>query len=88
MAISFPNSARSYDEANRRVRFLGHDGMFEVRFFVSADVLAGELSQRTASVDDYLASFDALRPRIQKVAEKAYAKTRNSMIVLNLENFR
>jgi hypothetical protein len=88
MAVAFPNSARSYDEANRRVRFLGYDGMFEVRFFVSADVLAGELSQPTTSAGDYLAAFDALRPRIQKVAERAYARTRNSMIVLNLEDFR
>ena len=88
MAISFPNLARSYDEAKRRVRFLGHDGMFEVHFFVSADVLAGELSQRTASASDYLASFDALRPGIQRAAQTAYAKTRSSTIVLNLENFR
>lgn len=88
MALSFPNLARSYDEVHRRVRFLGHDGMFEVRFFVSADVLAGELSQRTASAGDYLASFDALRPRIQKVAMTAYAAARNSTIILDLGHFK
>ncbi|NLS07259.1 DUF1488 domain-containing protein [Rhizobium sp. P32RR-XVIII] len=40
MAIEFHNGARSYDEISRRVRFLGHDGMFEIRFFVDIDVLA------------------------------------------------
>lgn len=84
MALAFPNQARSYDETNRRVRFLGHDGMFEVRFFVPAEMLAGELSQRTASTSDYLRSFDALRPKIQEAAEKAYKTTRQSMIVLDL----
>jgi hypothetical protein len=47
MALSFPNSARSYDEAHARIRFLGHDGMFEVRFYVLAEVLAGGHPQRT-----------------------------------------
>ena len=69
MALSFPNQSRSCDEANRRVRFVGHDGMFEVRFLVRAEMLASEQSQRTASPSDYLKSFDALRPDIQKAAE-------------------
>lgn len=88
MPLSFPNSARSYDDAHRRVRFLGHDGMFEVHFYVPTEVLAGALSQRTASEDDYLASFDALRPRILKVAKAVYAATRNGTITLGLEHFR
>ena len=83
MALSFPNQARSYDEANRRVRFVGHDGMFEVRFLVPAAMLASEQSQRTASPSDYLKSFDALRLDIQKVAEKAYKATRQNLIVLD-----
>ena len=36
IALSFPNCARSCDEARARIRFLGHDGMFEVRFYVLA----------------------------------------------------
>ena len=39
MAIAFPNRARSYDENARRIRFLGHDGMFEIRFSLDIDVL-------------------------------------------------
>ncbi|MBP1847516.1 hypothetical protein J2046_005800 [Rhizobium petrolearium] len=62
--------------------------MFEIRFFVPAEVLAGELSQRTASAREYLASFDALRPRILKVATAAYTATRSSTIILGLEHFR
>jgi len=83
MALTFPNQARSYDETHRRVRFVGHDGMFEVRFFVPAEMLAGGLSQRTANASDYLAAFDALRPRIQDAAEKAYKASGDNMIVLN-----
>jgi len=83
MALAFPNQARSYDETNRRVRFLGHDGMFEVRFFVPAHMLVNELSQQPANASDYLAAFDALRPRIQDAAERAYNATRENMIVLD-----
>jgi len=87
MTLSFPNQARSYDEERRRIRFLGHDGMFEVRFFVPAEILAGGLSQRTASASDYLAAFDKLRPRIQDAAEKAYKTTRDKVIVLDNQRF-
>lgn len=87
MALGFPNQARSYDEERRRVRFLGHDGMFEVRFFVPAEMLAGELSSRTANASDYLAAFDVLRPRIQNAAERAYKTTRDNMIVLDSQKF-
>lgn len=38
MTIAFPNSARSYDETARRIRLLGDDGMFEIRFFVDIEV--------------------------------------------------
>lgn len=86
MALSFPNQARSYDEANRRVRFLGHDGMFEVRFLVQAETLVSEQSHRNARPIDYLKSFDALRPDIQKAAEKAYKATRQNLIILDLRS--
>ncbi|WP_159593564.1 DUF1488 family protein [Chelativorans xinjiangense] len=28
MTLTFPNRSRSYDEAEQRVRFIGHDDMF------------------------------------------------------------
>jgi hypothetical protein len=88
MGISFPNEARSYDDKNRRVRFTGYDGMFEVKFYVAAEVLGCQKSHRNASEGDYLASFDALRPRILKAAASAYGKSRSSAITLDLGNFR
>jgi hypothetical protein len=88
MTLSFPNPARSYDESKRRVRFLGHDGMFEVRFFVAAEVLSSNLVERTAVSDDYLASFDSLRPKILKAAQAAYKAKNAQSIMLDLENFK
>lgn len=32
MSLSFPNQSRSYEEAGKRIRFIGHDGMFEIPF--------------------------------------------------------
>lgn len=88
MALSFPNTARTYDEAHSRVRFLGHDGMFEIRFYVLAEVLAGGLSQRTASEGDYLASFDSLRSRILEAAQRAYKSRPDKTIILALDQFK
>jgi hypothetical protein len=87
MALSFPNRARSFDEAHSRVRFLGHDGMFEVKFFVLAEVLLGEHSERTATENDYLTSFDALRARILEAAKRAYRSRPAQSITLALEHF-
>lgn len=88
MALSFPNASRSYDEAHSRVRFLGHDGMFEIRFYVLAEVLAGELAQRNLSENDYLASFDAQRARILDVARNAYRSRPEQTITLALRHFQ
>ncbi|CAN7161222.1 DUF1488 domain-containing protein [Pararhizobium sp. LjRoot235] len=88
MTLSFPNSARSYDEAKMRVRFTGYDGMFEVKFFVTADVLAKGLVLRTAAERDYLDAFDKMRPKILDVAKRAYNAKRQAMVLLDLSNFR
>ena len=39
MTLTFPNRSRSYDEAGQRIRFLGHDGMFEVPFAIEIEAL-------------------------------------------------
>lgn len=88
MTLAFPNNARSYDVARERVRFSGHDGMFEVCFIVAGEVLAGNATSRRASEAEYLASFDALKPRILKAAQVAYEANRSHTIHLNLHNFR
>jgi Protein of unknown function (DUF1488) len=88
MTLSFPNSARSYDETKMRVRFTGYDGMFEVKFFVTADVLSKGLVSRTAAERDYLDAFDKMRPKILDVAKRAYNGKRQAMVLLDLSNFR
>ena len=41
MTLAFPNPSRSFDEVRNAVRFIGHDGMFEVPFFIDADAEPG-----------------------------------------------
>lgn len=88
MAIVFPNRARSYDGSTRRVRFLGHDGMFEIRFFVDIDVLANGPCEMATSERDCLAAFDRLRVRILGVAERIYMSKPKNLIVLTLADFK
>ena len=90
MTLAFPNPSRSFDEARNAVRFTGHDGMFEVRFFVDADVLARSDTKLrgTASEGTYLSAFDALRTSIQDVAREAYSQGRRNFYTLTAADFR
>ena len=88
MAIAFPNGARSYDETSNRIRFLGYDGMFEIRFFVEIEVLMKKASPNGSSERDYLSAFDDLRTRILDVAKRIYNSSRKNLIVLKLEDFK
>ena len=66
MTLAFPNSSRSFDEARNAVRFIGHDGMFEVRFFVEAGALAradARVGKTKPSESECLRAFDAVRAR-------------------------
>lgn len=88
MALTFLNPSRSYDADNRRVRFVGHDGMRSVPFAVETAALEkagfGDVRGETQS----LAAFDANRPSIHDVARKAYAAARQTTYVLGEEKFR
>ena len=84
MTLTFPNRSRSYDEAGQRVRFIGHDGVFEVPFFVDTDAL----STAAAGEADYLAAFDAARAAIHDVAREIHWNVRSTMYVLTAEDFR
>ena len=75
MTLEFPNRSRSYDETRQAVRFLGHDGMFEVPFFIDADAL-NELRGSSATEASTLAAFDAARESICEVARKVYSRGR------------
>ncbi|HEY0122825.1 MAG TPA: DUF1488 domain-containing protein [Rhizobium sp.] len=83
MSLSFPNRSRSYDASARRIRFIGHDGMFEVPFLVEADVFPEANTEA-----GYLAAFDAARDAVQQVAMKAYGYARRRMYILTANDFR
>ncbi|MDW5313313.1 DUF1488 domain-containing protein [Rhizobium sp. PL01] len=87
MALTFPNTSRSYDETARRVRFLGHDGMFEVKFFVDIGAFS-KIASRAPSEADCLAAFDAARSSVQDIARKAYGRDRRDSYVLTEAHFK
>jgi hypothetical protein len=91
MTLASPNLSRSFDEARNAVRFTGYDGMFAVRFFVDADVLAqSDITLRAAGASErkYLSAFDALRTSIQDVAREAYSHGRRNFYALTAADFR
>lgn len=88
MTLNFPNRSRSYDEAEQRIRFIGHDGMTEVRFSVEVAAFAKAKSDSDSAEDDYLAAFDAARVSIHDAARSAYAGSRKPLYVLTPSDFR
>jgi hypothetical protein len=85
MALDFPNPSRSFDEARNAVRFIGHDGMFEVRFFVEADALAPTVAKGgglDAAETACLAAFDAARRSIHDIARKLYSRGRQTNYII------
>ncbi|UCI06224.1 DUF1488 domain-containing protein [Mesorhizobium sp. B1-1-8] len=87
MSLTFPNRNRSYDEAGRRIRFVGHDGMFQISFSVAADAMAKIRPGTAANEAGYLATFDTESNAIREVAAKAYGRTHKSMYVLTAADF-
>ena len=85
--LSFPNQSRAYDVAGDRVRFWGHDGAFEIPFFLQLDALIRLYPRTTNTEAGILAAFDAGRSRIYEIASKAYSRGRRSFYVLGAENF-
>lgn len=91
MALSFPNPSRSFDEGRKAVRFIGHDGVFEVPFFIEADALAkadGTTARFDVSQDACLSAFDRLRATIHDVARAIHARRRSTSHILNASDFR
>ena len=87
MTLSFPNPSRSFDEARNAVRFIGHDGMFEVPFFVQVDAL-GVGGASAAREAESLTAFDAARGSIHDVAREAYSQGRRTSYTLTPADFR
>jgi hypothetical protein len=89
MTLAFLNPSRSFDEARNAVVFFGHDGMFEIRFFVEIAALAGG-QPRGARMSEaqYLSAFDAMSASIHDVARKAYSHSRRNSNTLTATDFR
>ena len=91
MTLQFPNPSRSFDEMRNAIRFIGHDGMFEVPFFVEVDALtkSSVVSRSTElSEEMYLSAFDSTRRSIENVARKAYSNRRQTSYPLTAADFR
>lgn len=91
MTLEFPNRSRSFDEVRNAVRFVGHDGMFEVRFFIEADALTKsepDLHDMEMVEMKSLSAFDALRASIHDVARRAYSSNRRDSYTLTAADFR
>jgi hypothetical protein len=91
VTLEFPNRSRSFDDGRQAVRFSGYDGMFEVRFFVEADVLSPRNEPMASRVDNEhacLEAFDAQRQSIQDVAREIYASDRRVSYTLTSADFR
>ncbi|MER8471554.1 DUF1488 domain-containing protein [Mesorhizobium sp. M1405] len=87
MTLEFPNRSRSFDEVRNAVRFVGHDGMFEVPFFVETAALA-QPGRTQLSEADLLTAFDAARNSIHDVAREAYSHGRRTSYMLTAVDFR
>lgn len=87
MTLDFPNRSRSFDEARNAVRFIGHDGMFEVPFFIEAAALA-RTGKAELTEAECLTAFDAVRGSIQDVAREAYSHGRRTAYTLTAADFR
>ena len=87
MTLEFLNPSRSFDEVRNAVRFIGHDGMFEVPFFVETAALAKAGKTRLSEADS-LTAFDTARSSIHDVARKAYSHGRRTTYTLTAADFR
>ena len=88
MTLAFLNPSRNFDETRNAVSFIGHDGMFEIRFFVEAAALASRQPQGTSlSQEQCLSAFDTMRPKIHAVAQKVYSRRRSNLNTLSVTDF-
>ena len=75
-------------EANRRIRFSGYDGMFEIRFFLEIDALAKAFVGGISGEREYLSAFDTIRKKVLVAAEKAYGRGHGrTMCTLTIADF-
>ena len=87
ITLNFPNPTRIFDETRNGASFVGHDGIFEIRFLVNAGALddgAGlEMSEANC-----LSAFDRLLDLIHDVAREAYSNNPLASYTLSAADFR
>jgi hypothetical protein len=91
MTLAFPNPSRSFDEGRNAVLFFGHDGLFEIRFFVEAGALAMSgtaLPMSGMSEAKCLSVFDAARTPILEIAREGHSHGRRNYYTLTATDFR
>lgn len=74
MTLRFPNPNRNFDASSRRILFWGYDSAIEVSFFVEVDALKRLCPEMSSAEADFLKAFDAVRKRIQEVADEVYVR--------------
>ena len=87
MALNFPNTSRSYDATHEWVRFWGHDGTFEVAFFVDREALSKLQNKPQIDEISILSTIDRWRARILGVAAAVYRGRRRSTYRLVAADF-
>ena len=87
MTLTFLNPSRSFDQTRNAIRFIGHDGIFEVPFYVGIDILA-EGGNGASSEAECLRAFDALRSSIHDAARAAYTHGHRGFYMLKADHFR
>lgn len=87
MSLNFPNHSRTYDQRGGRVRFWGHDGAFEICFFIEQGALAHITPDAKRDEGGFLQAFDRNRGRILAVASKLYSRRRCDSYTLLTSDF-
>jgi hypothetical protein len=91
VTLEFPNPSRSFDEERNAVRFVGHDGMFEVPFFIEADALASTIGKGgglEAAEAGCLTAFDMARRTVYDIARKLYSRGRQGRYTITVADVR
>ncbi|MCK5778268.1 MAG: DUF1488 domain-containing protein [Rhodospirillales bacterium] len=76
MSLVFPNKSRSFEPAQQRVRFWGHDSAIEITFFVEADALLRMVPDTSLDEQGLLSAFDRMSAHIHDMAVKSYNRDR------------
>ena len=78
--LSFPNASRSYNATKHCVSFRGYDSIFEVTFELDEGALRAMDVTAPAGEASMLAVFDRNRTKIERAAEKSFARRRRERL--------